>query len=435
MRIFLGIVGLALSAQAVAAPSRDEIRAWITTYADATTLDEPMGRLNAAELDRLAPYIPPGLYAEFAFPELELEVEATARYAPHEIYRVETAARAGQARVGAHGELENYTVGQPFSREQIEQAEPRAAGYMVAWNHIHRWQHRGYMTENLVMHYVDRAQGTGGTLVEGFSGGGHISRYVGQAYYRVYLSHIAGLSESAYQVADAAAERLLWKDFIDIFEPRDLKGTRFVVERALDPNEEDQVNSYLPSERRIRRLSARERADAFLGSNYSLDDFEGFSGRVADFDWTYLGRKAVLQVADTREPLAYFHGPASRIANDRWQVRPCYVVELTPKWAAHPMASKIMFVDEDTWNVDLALLFSRDNALWKSIQTIYHRSDDDRPDAPPGATVSRWTATSAVNYQVDDATVTRAIVPVDFPEFDADEMRRKFSVSSLTEGR
>jgi len=292
------------------------------------------------------------------------------------------------------------------------------------------------MTENLVMNYVDRAaSGGGGTLNDGFVGGGHISRYVAQAYYRVYLSHIAGLGESGYRVADDDAARLLWKDFIDITEPRDLKGTRFVVERALATDEEDQVNSYLPSERRIRRLSARERADAFLGSNYSLDDFEGFSGRIADFEWTYLGRKAVLQVADTRESLAYFHGPASRVAKDIWQVRPCHVVEIKPKWADHPMASKIIFVDEDTWNVDLALLFSRDNALWKSIQTIYHRADNDGPDAPPGATVSRWTASVAINFKVDDATVTRAIEPVDFPEFDADEMRRKFSVSSLSEGR
>ena len=54
-----------------------------------------------------------------------------------------------------------------------------------------------------------------------------------------------------------------------------------MVERSLDPTEEDQVSSYLPRERRVRRLSAEERADKFMGSNFTLDDFEAFSGRVS----------------------------------------------------------------------------------------------------------------------------------------------------------
>jgi hypothetical protein len=384
----------------------------------------------------LAPYLPPGLLDDFRFPELDLEWVATASYPAHASYQEASAAYQGQARIAADGSLENYTVGQPFSPAQILAAAAGEGGLMVAWNHIHRWQHRGYMTEKLIMNYVvPTTHGTGGMLRDGFSGGGHITRYIAQAYYRVYLSHVAGLADNGYRIDVADSERILWKDYIDITEPFDLKGTRFVVERALDAHEDDQVNSYLPTERRVRRLSAKERADAFLGSNYSLDDFEGFSGRVLDFDWTLLGRKAVLQVSNSREMVLKFHGSGSRVPLDRWQVRRCLVVEHRPKWSGHPVASKILFIDEETWNVNLTLLFNRSNELSKSIMTVYRRAGNDGPDAPPGASVSRWSGSIAVNYEVGDATVTRAIEPVDFPEFEPDQIRRIFSVSSLSEGR
>ena len=34
------------------------------------------------------------------------------------------------------------------------------------------------------------------------------------------------------------------------------------------------------------RFSAKERADSFMGSNATLDDIEGFSGRVLDHSWS-----------------------------------------------------------------------------------------------------------------------------------------------------
>ena len=421
---------------AVAAPARDEILVWMERQAGATTLDEPLGAIGANRLEVLKPYLSPGVFDEFDFPALEMEVEATQSYLPHAIYLGATASFRDQATLDDDGSLHNYTAGQPFSTEQIERSGPDEAGFMIAWNHIHRWQNRGYTTAELVMNYVEPStSGAGGMLRDGFRGGGHITRYIAQSYFRVYLSHLAGLPESGYRVDAEDSTRLLWKDYLDTFEPFDVKGTRFVIERSLDPYEDDQVNSYLPTERRVRRLSAKERADSFMGSNYSLDDFEGFSGRVLDADWRYIGRKVVLQVANSRESIVKLHGPGSRLLLDRWQVRPCYVVESRPKWAGHPVSRRIIFFDMETWNANLALIFDRDDVLWKSIMTAYRRPEHAGPGAEPGDTVSRWTSSIAVDYAANNATVTRAVEPVEFPEFKASLIKRMFSVSSLTEGR
>ncbi len=65
-----------------------------------------------------------------------------------------------------------------------------------------------------------------------------------------------------------------------------------------------------------------------------------------------------------------------------------------------------------------------------------HRRPGDAADQSlPENTLSYWSASVAVNYKENDATVTRAIEPVTFPKFEATRIRRMFSVSNLTGGR
>lgn len=94
-----------------------------------------------------------------------------------------------------------------------------------------------------------------------------------------------------------------------------------------------------------------------------------------------------------------------------------------------------MFIDEETYNVNLALIFAADNTVWKSIMTIYRRPYENGDQSVPENTVSYWAGSIAVNYVKNDATVTRAKDPVIFPKFEATTIRRMFSVSTLTSGR
>ena len=102
--------------------------------------------------------------------------------------------------------------------------------------------------------------------------------------------------------------RLLYKEFIEIFSPYDMAGLKIVIERPIDQYKGDQVNSYLPNERRVRRLSAKERADSYIGTNWTLDDFEGFSGMVVDNDWKLIGNKKLLSILNSQQDHPQFHG-------------------------------------------------------------------------------------------------------------------------------
>lgn len=432
----LAWLGLLVAAHAPAAESnRDGLLAWLEEYRYASEGPAPGSVVGQESIAELRPFLPPGFFAEFDFPEVAIEIEDTYHFAPPAPYRDATEQYAGQTRLGSDHGLENYTAGLPFSSEQIAAASVEEAGFMVAWNHIHRWQYYGYLTPEMMINLVRPLEtGESGSLTAGLEGGGTVDRHMSMSYHRVYLSHLAMLPGQGYSVDVDDADRLLWKDYFEFLEPFDVKGTKFVVERAF-ADEGDQVNSYLPSQRRVRRLSAKERADAFMGTDFTFDDFAVFSGRVFDFKWTYLGQKSILRVADSKHESARFFGPSSRVPHDRWQIRPCYVVELTPLWKEHPYASRIMFIDMETLETGFALIFDHDGNLWKSLYTVVQApSDRSGVDADLERSVVRWRSSIAIDHQSNRGTVAIG-QPVSHPKMTASKIRRTFDVSNLTSGR
>jgi hypothetical protein len=429
-------LSLSLATQnALAGPTRADLLAWLEEYRSASEGPTPGTVLGQANIEELRPFLAPGFLTEFEFPEVAVGIEEPYHFEPPALYQEATAQHAGQTRLGSDRALENYTAGQPFSREQIETASPADAGFMVAWNHIQRWQYYGYLTPEMMINLVrPTAAGENGTLTAGLEGGGSVDRHMSMSYHRVYLSRLAMLPGQGYQVDVDDADRLLWKDYFEFLEPFDVKGTKFVVERAF-ADEGDQVNSYLPSERRVRRLSAKERADSFMGSDFTLDDFAVFSGRVFDFQWTYLGQKSILRVADSEHESARFFGPSSRVPRDRWQIRPCYVVELTPVWTDHPYASRIMFIDMETFEAAFASIFDRNGDLWKSLYTVV-RAPHDRSGANAELenSVVRWRASISIDHLNNRGSVGIG-QPVAHPKLSASKIRRTFDVSNLTSGR
>ena len=119
-----------------------------------------------------------------------------------------------------------------------------------------------------------------------------MDRHLSMTYHRVYLSKLSNLPDQGYRMDVAGSDELLYKEHMELLSPFDVAGMQFVIERPLDQRLGDQVNSYLPSERRVRRLSAKERADSFMGTVWSMDDFEGFSGLVTDNTWTLIGARS-----------------------------------------------------------------------------------------------------------------------------------------------
>lgn len=419
-----------------AGEGRAEIDAWLQQAP--ATLPAAGTVLTQADLEAARALIAPGYFDYVNYPEVQLEIEATMDIQPHQSYLDATAAHGTTTTLRAEGGTDGYVAGRPFDPAQFDDVSPTDAGMMIAWNHVYRWQYYGYKLDTLDMIYVQpTAAGDNGTRAPGMEGGGHAERTLVQVYHRVYLNHLAMLPDQGYKVGVSNSDKRYFKDYVTFVEPFDVAGTTFVIERALAPDEEDQVNSYLPSQRRVRRLSAEERADSFMGSNYTLDDFEGFSGRVMDYEWTYLGQKEVLHVSNSKWPELRFGGTQSNVAIDQWQVRPTFVVELKPRWSGHPMSAKILLIDQQTYTPAMALVLNREGKLWRYVMPHYQRpvADASTPERALETSTSRWRGSIAVDFPANTTTIARATSETEFPTMTEKEIERRFALSTLTEGR
>ncbi len=429
---------LLCAAQTVAAAgeTRADVDAWLQTTPAA--MPAPGTVITQADLESVKALIPPGFYDYVNHPNVQLEIQATTDIQPHQVFLDATAAHGHDATLNADGSMNGYVAGRPFDPETFDDVTPQEAGMMIAWNNNHRWQYYGYKLDTLDMTYVQpTADGSGGDPTIGMEGGGTVERKLVQEFHRVYLNHLAMLPGAEYKVHASNSDKRYFKDYISFVEPFDVQGTTFVVERALDPQEEDQVNSYLPTQRRVRRVSAEERADSFMGSNYTLDDFEGFSGRVMDYEWTYLGQKQVLHVSDSKQPQLRFSGTQSNVAIDRWQVRTTFVVELKPRWSGHPMSAKLLFVDSQTFTPTHALVFNREGKLWRMVMTHYQipTMDTSTVERSLETSVPIWRGSIGVDFLVNTTTLARATSDTIFPTMAEREIERRFNLSTLTEGR
>ena len=168
--------------------TRAEIDAWLKQ--SVATLPAPGTVLTQKDLEANRALIAPDYFDYVNYPEVHLEIDATADIQPHGSYRAATAAHGADAKLIATGGMDGYVAGRPFDPEKFDDVSPSEAGMMVAWNHVHRWQYFGYKVDTLDMIYLQGgAAGKAGSLPPGLEGGGNVERKLVQVYQQHKPNH------------------------------------------------------------------------------------------------------------------------------------------------------------------------------------------------------------------------------------------------------
>jgi hypothetical protein len=332
--------------------------------------------LTYDDIEKLRPYLPEQFWdnRDFFFYEgMQLEIgPADADYTPSKEWTSMTEKFKGQSRIGPDDSLENWKTGWPFTHGEIDCKGDPKAGTKIMWNfqanggdgHAHFFYSYWDRGEQLPLYY----EGTGETV--------RLSN-------RIEKRH----EENDFDIFRGEKRKFAFGVQVDA--PFDARGIMLLSYRYKSSDlprtqaRNDDTWVYVPTLRRVRRISTAQRTDAISGTDFTMDDLRSFAGIVPQYEWTCLGEARMIAPMNTTQkgyPYEKDHnfGPYGlSFANDKWELRDAYVVRMKPKNADHPYHHKDIYLDKQTYQPLYSFAYDQKEELWK-ILTHNHRWSQNR---------------------------------------------------------
>ena len=342
----------------------------------------PGDKINAANADKVKDLLSPGM--EWCVKHgMPLTIVEPKPIAMPVAYKDATEKFSAQVKLAPDGlKLENYVAGKPFP---VLDPNDKQLATKIMWNYEYRW----VVTDDADSRNFDADTGPvfGGETpmaIERHFIIEHVRalRYMG----RLYIDPKPTWKTPENYQSKAA--------LYPILEPFDLKGVGGITHRFDDPAKNDDTWIYLPSLRRVRRLSTAQRSDALFGQDIDVDTFYGYAGHIAWMDWKFLGEKKMLgAIHGQNYPAKWAPGGADFAFDDVWEKRDMYIIEGVSKLAQYAYGKRVLFIDKETMNVAYTDLYDRTGQLWKTYANLYTM----RKEPFPGAKTSVYTDEMAFN--------------------------------------
>jgi hypothetical protein len=428
---------LSLALAAPVAAQQEDVGPGAPTFkeGDVITMDK---------LESLKPFLPPEFWANrdfFFYEGMKLEVGPFYRsYAPPPEFQAATEQFKGQARIGPENSLENYTAGEPFPMDQIDCLGDPQAGAKVIWNYDYQWGGDG-STASYYYSYWDRGEELP-LFYEGTSRAVTLSHRVEREY----------LDDDELNGDFFRGEKRKNAYGLEVDQPHDARGIMIMSYRykAADKPKADSKNDdtwvYVPSLRRVRRISTAQRTDAVSGTDFTFDDLRSFAGIPPQYEWECLGEMDIIAPMNSKV-MAYPYkedhnfGPYGlSYADDNWEMRKAVKIRFTPRNADHPYHHKDIYLDKEAMTALYSFAYDRKEELWKIIWHN-HRWSEDHPDwyqgweGIPKPDDMRIVSDTIVNVQTGTGNRIEFWDNQGTPMGSKGRVRRYIGVGRLTKGR
>jgi hypothetical protein len=383
MRIMATSVGAVLTALALASPALAQVKP-----GDFITKD------NASKVQSL---VSPGNYV-LVQQGMEMKIVPSDKLDWPPPFKTATEKYSPQVQLAPDGTLKGYTAGQPFPL--LDPNDPSVAT-KIMWN----FSFRPLYSDDIDMRYPEVASYAPDSSGESLS-------YYTVGHFAFYNN--IGRIEVPPIPTDPDAERSGVRyrfGFYPFMEPSSLRGYGMLRFRHIDPKLEDNVWVFNPQTRRLRRQSADILSDAIgalpgfsggggggggrggMGGGSGVpayvntldpDSYFGFSAKVEDFTYKYLGDKEMLACvhAENSPEQACPTDGGRTICPERWEMRHLYVVEADAKPGSDlSIPKRVLYLDAEGWFITASDQYDRDGKLWKTIATFQTYRDRPVPDA------------------------------------------------------
>ncbi|MCP5065327.1 MAG: DUF1329 domain-containing protein [bacterium] len=365
------IILVAVLALPLAASAQEDTSAGAPTFAEGDVITND-------GVESLKPFLPEQFWSNrdfFFYEGMQLEIGPFQRdYSEAPEYLAATERFKGQSKIGPAASLENYASGRPFPEEIDCKGDPDA-GTKLIWNFDYQWSGDG-SGSNYHYSYWDRGE--------------ELPLYYDGTARTVLLSH---RNEKAVIDKDNGdlfrGEKRKFAFGVEVDAPFDARGIMLMTyrykesDRPTAQTKNDDTWVYVPTLRRVRRISAAQRTDAVSGTDFTFDDLRSFAGIVPQYSWECLGEADIIAPMNSRV-LAYPYGEDHNFgpyglsyADDRWELRKAWKIRFVPNNPDHPYHHKDMYIDKQTYVALYSFAYDRKNELWKIITHNHRWSGDE----------------------------------------------------------
>jgi hypothetical protein len=337
--------------------------------------------ITMENVDELRPFLPDEFWDNrdfFFYDGMQLEIGPfQADYSPSDVYKNASKKFAGQPRIGPDSSLENYVGGAPFDTSKIDCAGDPQAGIKWMWAHNYQWRGAGGGVR-FYYSYWDRGEQLP-LYYQGTSQGVQLSA-------RTEPKYLNQKDEERGNVFRGEKRKNAGGPSVEA--PFDARGIQLLSYRykSSDGPRADAKNDdtwvYVPTLRRVRRISTAQRTDAVAGTDFTFDDLFSFNGIVPQYEWQCLGEMKLLGPMNSKVkayPYAEDHnfGPYGlSFADDRWEMRDAVKIRMIPKNADHPYHHKDIYLDKETLTAMYSFAYDSKEELWKIIWHNKRWSED-----------------------------------------------------------
>jgi len=336
---------------------------------------------NAAKVQNL---VSPGNYI-LVQRGMRLDIVATSATDWPPPYKAATEKYHAQVALGPDGSLRHYTAGLPFPL--LDPNDPQSA-QKVMWN----FSFRPLYTDDADLRYPEIAS------FAPTSSAGSPTGYFTVGHFAFY-NNIGRIEVPPIPTdPDAQASGIRYRFALYPFlEPAMLRGLGFLRLRHIDPKVDDNTWVYSPQSRRLRRGQASMLSDAISAipgfgsgaaqpyvSTIDPDSYFGFSAKIEDYNYHFLGEKEMLACVHAKNsPEAACPADGGHtICPEVWEMRHLYVIEADAKSASNlSIPKRILYIDSEGWFITASDQYDRKGKLWKTIATFNTYRDRPVPDA------------------------------------------------------
>ncbi|GAB4289978.1 MAG: DUF1329 domain-containing protein [Myxococcota bacterium] len=334
-------------------------------------------------------YIGEGLATLIDKYKLKLDMVNYKRIHPSKGYIEATNKYRGQAKILPTGKdirkrgIEGYTAGLPFPQPKN--------GLEVAWNY-----HYNYNGDDGELYYAVK-------WVSASRGVEHMEEwkwtFIMRTINRTDIPPIPAI-ESFMD------KGLQYTSMTYALTPNDKKGFGAVYSRSVEPLDQ-QGHIYVPAMRRVLRNTFGTRGDSWNSTDLLYEDVRGYMGYPEWMEWKLIGKETKfapmhagvkLNKHDAESNYDFQNAPHWN-PKFKWEPRPVYVLEVTPKISDYPYSKQIIYVDAESYLIAYKETYDKKGELWKVL--IQATNDSPNMDELPPI----WSGAVVVDVQAEHATV------------------------------